>query len=732
MFKLFILILVLAGTTSFSADYYVSPDGNDSGVGTAKDPFQSIEGARDEVRKLISAGLREDINVYIKGGTYRLRSTIVFGPEDSAPEGRKIIYRAFKNEKPVFSAGKIISGFKKIKKAPEGLPSKSKTKVWVTEVPESKGGKWRFRTLFENGKMLRRAQAKGWAPPGAKVKREERWKNLNSIPFPEGALKKWKNLDDVEVVIRPNHVWIVNYLGLKNVDMKKFVARTTIPATYTPRNGLKNSKESAWVENVLEGLDSPGEWVLNTREGKLYLWPLTGRPGRIEAPRFRELFKVEGKNVDALEGDIPVRGIEFIGLTFTMGDRDVWTKDDRGIQHDWDMWDKDNALLRFRGAENCAVRDSTFRDTGSSAIRVDLYAKNIEITGNHIHDIGATAILLCGYGPGKKDVNKNHLVKENHIHHIGKLYWHSPAFFIWQSGENKILNNYVHHLPYDAVVLSGVRPRYFNITDPVKWTQKDVIPRTIRENMRTIRWKEVGKPKTAAEARVFAHARNNLIQDNEFHDVMQKLGDGNAIYLSCAGEGNIIKRNLIYRSMRAQSEIRFDDDQEKSYVVENIIFGNGIKIKHENYIENNVLIGGQIYIRPETTLGSRVERNILYSRKKKGVSFYGSNTPERKLKNLLKLAHPDRNLFYSENHKEGRIRVEILQKLGHEKQGKYADPRFRNLERGDVRLKSDSPALGMGIRSIRMEKIGLGSNPALPRIMRQGLEKLFTSDNARM
>ena len=83
-----------------------------------------------------------------------------------------------------------------------------------------------------------------------------------------------------------------------------------------------------------------------------------------------------------------------------------------------------------------------------------------------------------------------------------------------------MLNNRIHDLPYDGIVISGVRPRFFNITDPVKWTVPDVIPQDLRENMLTIRWDECGRPQNAEEARRFAHARNNLIRDNELNDVM--------------------------------------------------------------------------------------------------------------------------------------------------------------------------------------------------------------------
>ncbi len=730
---------VLSGCASDGADvnessvttFNVSTKGDDSSAGTVKAPFATITRARDAVRELIKEGLKKDVMVVLRGGVYHIDETIVFGLEDSAGENQTITYTNYEDEVPIISSGQRITGWKILNDAPEDLPAAAHGKVWVADVPEAKGGKWRFHVLYDGEKLLPRARSKGFTPTAEcpEPVLETRWTEKDVLAYPEGVMRDWSNLEDVEILIRPTHQWLVNYLTLSSVDEAKQEAKTTVPGTYRlckVRN--KDWPETCWVENVLEALDEPGEWVLNTQQGRIYYWPESPTPGEnIFAPRLRELVRIEGKNVDSVSGDVPVRGIVLDGLVFTCGDRDVWTSEDKGIQHDWEMFDKDNAAVRFRGAADCAVRNCRIRNSGGTGIRIDLYGQNIEITGNKIFNLGGTGILLCGYGPGNKDVNKGHLIFNNEIHHIGRLYLHSPAFFVWQSGENKILNNYVHDLPYDAVVLSGVRPRYYGIMDPVKWKGYK-IPRGIRENMQVIRWDEVGEPKTAEEARQYAHARNNVVQDNEFHNVMEVLGDGNAIYLSCAGEGNVIRRNLIYRTGRAATEIRFDDDQEESTVAENIVFGNGIKLKHTNYILNNIIIGGGLSIRPETAVGAKVERNIIYGTGDE-VSFYSTNIHSditraaKKLKPLLDLARPDYNLFYSENEASGKAFVDMVKEQGHEQHGLFSDPLFVDLAKGDLRLKQNSPAHELGIKQIDFDKIGLLDDPAFARLRGAGFKE---------
>ena len=65
--------------------------------------------------------------------------------------------------------------------------------------------------------------------------------------------------------------------------------------------------------------------------------------------------------------------------------------------------------------------------------------------------MGQGGIILIGYGPGSKDVNKQNEILNNHIHHCGLIYWHSHGVVLWQSGENHVANNYIHHMPRQAI-----------------------------------------------------------------------------------------------------------------------------------------------------------------------------------------------------------------------------------------------------------------------------------------
>jgi hypothetical protein len=66
----------------------------------------------------------------------------------------------------------------------------------------------------------------------------------------------------------------------------------------------------------------------------------------------------------------------------------------------------------------------------------------------------------------------------------------------------------------------------------------------------------------------------------------------------------------------------------------------------------------------------------------------------------------DRNIYYNLQSSDSS-EVESFRKFGFGKNSRYADPLFVDLENGDFRLKPESPALKMGIKSIDVREAGL-------------------------
>ncbi len=685
------------------ADFYVSPLGSDSWSGMLAEPtadgndgpFATLERARDAVR-LLKKSKSTDILVHLRGGTYVLEETVVFGPEDAGAGDSTITYAAYPGEKPVISSGREIKDWEKVDVKLPGLPEQALGNVWVANVSKH------FLALYDDEGMLPRAQSERFVPLQGGSSTE--------LHFPEGRLKNWSNVEDVEILVRPTRAWIMNVLPLKSIDQDAGIARTSIPATYAMQ------KYGCWVENVLEELDEPGEWVLNTMEGKVYLWPRGKSP--VMAPQLIEFIRIEGKIDKQGPVDIPVRNLCFRGLTFKHGERYTLAQDDAGLQHDWDMFDKGNALVRLRGTENCVVEQCHFLHSGSGAIRVDLHGMHNIISDNHIEHMGGGGILLCGYGPGTKDVNKKNLIYNNHIHHVGEIYWQSPGLYICQSGENRVANNLIHHTNYTALIISGIVIRFFQEPDK-------------RESVRTIRWHEIGKlPEnlTPDDVSHYLHTRNNLVELNEIHHAMQILGDGNGIYIRGAGPGNVIRRNYVHHLVaetNAQGAIRTDGGQMDTLIAENLIYkcrSQGMTLKLNNRFENNIIAdviaprGTYLKIVEGPMKGASNKRNIFYSSLADcnfisepggGTGRVGEDRRGR-MPARMKDIESDHNIYYCKADQSLSDRVlKKLQSDGVDGNSLSVDPMFMDPENGDFRFRPGSPAKSMGIVEIDLSTIGL-------------------------
>jgi hypothetical protein len=712
------LVMLTTIVSAAEKNLYVSPEGKDSNPGTEALPFLTITKARDHIRGLAKTAPRGNIVVFLRGGIYRVEKTIVFGEADTAVPGQTITYRAYPGETPVLSASVPINGWNKEKLA-------SGKMVWSADVSAllarrgqvdfcgvgalDSRAKTSFFTLYDAEGELPRARGPGFQ---AKPLPEADEKSTDKIYFPKGALKPWTDLPGAELVIIPRYHWNMNILPLAAVDPQGF-ATTARPGTYPLAPNPITERPTVWVENVLDVLDEPGEWVLHPAQGKLYLLPRAGQPKEIEAPLLTELIRVQG-GVD-YEGpvDRPIRGLVFQGLTFTRGDRLPWCgQTGLGVQHDWEMFDLPTALVRFRSAEECAILDCCFTDAGHAGVRADLHAQKIRIEGSVFERLGGAAILFAGYGPGTKDVNRKNIVVNNHIHHTGRHYWGTPAVMIWQSGENRIAHNRIHHVPYAGIALSGRIP----------WNRTGNA-----ECVKTIRWHEVDTfiPKGVRpewpERERFLHARRNLVDRNEIHNAVEICGDGNALYVSGSGDGNIVRENYChdFYGDHMNAIIRNDDFQNGTSILGNILCrtrgnGEGIINKGANRIIGNVIADlrptkgtrGAVVLTGYAQHGAVIRNNLVYApRIARGAKVRGwpaiseteGNVRERGA-SLLKDTDADSNLYWcAEDPAWGKAHLTKARRDGKELHSIAADPCFADPDLSTFALQQGSPALRLGI-----------------------------------
>ncbi len=710
------------------AHLYVSPEGSDTFSGkiaevTENDgPFKTLQRAKEAVREF-KKSTRDDIIVMLRGGDHYLNETLVLGLEDSGKKGQDIIYRNYPGEKPVITTGINITGWKKAGNLPAELPAAAKDKIWVADVPEDIG---KLYVLFDGDTWLPRARSQGLfttnqAKNGADAWRTENLPERNKIFFKKGDITNSERVQDIEILIIPSLVWAMNVLPIESIDEEKGLATTSIYATYKPGlNFMDKKSPNLWIENDFQYLDEPGEWVYDSFKNKLYHWPVGEKPSNdIFAPSLTELVRVEGDIEYDDSMDVPVNNIVFEGLTFARANRHTWKKDyiGWGLQHNWEMFDEPTSMLRFRGAKNCKVIDCDFENSGAAGVRFDLYAQGNEVSGCEFDDIGGGAILLSGYGPGTKDVNKNNKIVNNEIHDIGKIYWHSVAIWAWQSGENYIANNLIYDIPYSAIMVTG----------RIMFDKEG-----LGECSKTVRWNELeGDEYVTAtyegwkKMEKYLHARNNIVNRNEMYKICDVLGDGNAIYFSGAGTNNIASQNVIYNMTHlwGTSAIRPDADAYEQVFEQNLVYDCAIPaliVKHEsNKYNNNIFVncgtpndvfyyrGAYIAMRCGPVTGSEIKNNIIYNYNTE-IDAYEYGETYRKPTHLNQ-CDADYNVYYCPV--EPIWEKETLakhQEMGLEQNSIIADPMFVDAENKDFRLKPDSPVLKFpGYKQIPFDEIGL-------------------------
>src|SRR3954468_2764826 len=118
-----VLLAATAIATRGAAEFIISPAGTALNPGAKSKPFASLGRARDEVREQKRRKPNQDFKVFLRGGVYELKETVVFSLQDSATAGHTITYGAYPGETPVLSSGASLRNWKRLVQEPESLPS---------------------------------------------------------------------------------------------------------------------------------------------------------------------------------------------------------------------------------------------------------------------------------------------------------------------------------------------------------------------------------------------------------------------------------------------------------------------------------------------------------------------------------------------------------------------------------------------------------------------------------
>ncbi|MFC2087951.1 right-handed parallel beta-helix repeat-containing protein, partial [Bacteroidota bacterium] len=507
-------------------------------------PLATLEAARDKIRKLKKKDgtLPFPVIVKVREGTYRLEKTFILRPEDSGSKECPVTFMVYPGEEV------IISGSKKI----EARWKKYKEGIYVCTIPEVKKGEWYFRDLFVNGKRQIRAKSpnEGFYFIKDLVQNETNKYSASSFVYKKGDIRKFRNLTDVELLIFMS--WDASRMHISEIDDANNIVKLSVVNHFPFTTWTRYYKEfynenyaPYTVENVFEGLDSPGEWYLDRHTGELYFWPEKGtdiEDLEITAPVLNRLVLLQGEDVPykmrdsiirAVDGTILSEKIPLDTTKFMTNHRYIDLVRADNLRHEpvshitlsgftfcetgwpggWQggiLDEIEPGSITLSNAHWCTIKNNTITNVGTNGIEILKVGTNNVIDRNEISYTGSGGLRIGEHLIYNKDnywlgnayytpvANKRNTITNNHIHHCGLIHPSGSGILIGCSQQNLISHNHVHDIAYCGIALRG-------------------------------------------------DTEGNIVEFNHIHDAVQRLCDGGAIYAILSYcDGTIIKNNLLH------------------------------------------------------------------------------------------------------------------------------------------------------------------------------------------
>lgn len=488
---LFTTILCSVSFTAFSqTTLYVSPEGSGNAFS-----LQSPGSLEQVVGKLKTAD-KETI-VYLKGGTYDLSRTFLL---EDLSRAHRITFSSAPGERAVISGGRKITGWKSAGKG-----------IYKVRVPQGS----QFRQLYVNGKMAVRARtpnrehAEDYGPYNRIQRFDEPNKTIRVLAAEIPAVKKQRQ---VELVI--NQHWYQSRVRIDSYTTDKDTAVITVQEPERKilfgmtGNKMLWPQKPYYLENALEFLDHENEWYLDKETQTLYFKPAAGKKiGRLEviAPVVETLVQVSGTEAQPLE-HITFRNIDFAYSNWLMPDTagSILTQ---GAQLRGNAVAILPGLIQVEFARDFQLDNCTVYGAGANGIVFSRGVWNSKITGNHLHEISANAIVIDTYkkpNPPQTLQCRDNLVAQNLIEHIGLHYTNGMGLIASCVSGLVIEHNEIRYGRYTGMQIGN------HYGDKSSGTQ------------------------------------DNLIRFNNIHHVMLLHDDGGAIYTLSNQKGTQIYKNWIH------------------------------------------------------------------------------------------------------------------------------------------------------------------------------------------
>ncbi len=300
MKSLFSLVLCALVSSANAADFYVSPAGNDKNPGTPDKPFRTLEPARDRVRSLRAEGgiaNGDTATIWLRRGTYALVRTFELGKADAGTPDAPLVISAYGNETVRLSGGVPlpVTAFRSARApaALQRLPASSRP--FVVEADLRALGIRDFGTHRQYGHGLPVVPAPMELFWNDSVMQIARYPNAGailmgpvidtgSVPrigdysgragrfrYTDVRHNRWVSAPDAWLQGFFHHGFADDKIKIARIDTVRQEVTLASPHMYGLGSGENFNQYVAL--NLLEELDTPGEWYVDPPSGLLFLWP---------------------------------------------------------------------------------------------------------------------------------------------------------------------------------------------------------------------------------------------------------------------------------------------------------------------------------------------------------------------------------------------------------------------------------------------------------------------------
>ncbi len=565
-------VLCLAMTTAGAeVTLHVSPKGVDSAVGTAEAPLATLERARDLLREMRGkdpASLAGGATVWVHGGTYERNAPFTLDAGDAGTAQGPVVYRAAQDETPVLLGGRVLpaDAFQPVTDdtvlkqldpaARDTVRCVDLRALGITDLGE-------FPDQFTAPPVVPELFFDGKRMPLARWPNGDEWATIASVV--DSGPAPWRNRASQDTGTfeysgdRPARwaaapaVWLYGYwcfdwasetIRVKSIETAAHHITLAKPHVYGIGSGNKGERRFCAI-NLLEEIDSPGEYYLDRENSRLYFWP----PAPIGVDNVvLSLLKEPAIQIkDAAH--ITLRGLT-VACCAGMG-------------------------VQVDGGEDVRVLACEVRNTGRDGVVVK------DGTGHHVEacsisETGTNGVTVEG-GDRKTLTPCGHEVVNNDIWNVSRRQ-KTATYNVHLGGVGvRLAHNSIHDAPHQAIGLAG-NNHVIEFNDVFRICQESddcgafYMGRNPSERGTVLRynfWHDTGGPRSHGSCAVYFDdgAGGQTVFGNVF--LRAAGGSFGAVFVH-GGHDNRVVNNIFIDCKAAMRQVRWNDEGWRKWLDEEL------------------------------------------------------------------------------------------------------------------------------------------------------------------